>query len=349
MSAIGINVSADGRHDGRSLRDLNVTWARVAARADFDLRDRFADYRRHDVRVLLVFDRLSVEQFPSPSEAFAHYRDLYVGEVRCAQIGNEADHASDSSWTMTPDELAALGRTARAELPGWYLVCAGMASGQPDYLVGADLSWCDAIAMHPYLKDAPNPNDVEDLEDIGILLDRYQALGLPVWITEWGWWGDDEARGAEEVGDMVRWAAARTDVPAFFYFCLDDAMVAPFGLYTDRGAPKPAVAPFRSQAARAVEVPLVPPPIVVPPPPPPTLPELAAVDQAWCDLWQSATVAPSPVPFNPASAFYKHWAANREAVGLPVGPERSDDGGTFQAFSRAGVLKWAGGDAVEAA
>jgi hypothetical protein len=191
--------------------------------------------------VLLVFDRLSVEEFDDAGAAFGWYDLRYGHLVEAWQIGNEPDLESPSSWSMTVEDLVALGHVARAYLPGRTIIAAGLASGQPSYLTGQDISWCDAIAVHPYLKDMTPDNDLPDVDE---LVAAYQQLGKPVWITEWGWWGDDETRGAAEVADVVTWAAATDQIGAYFHFCADDAMVAPFGLYRADGTPKPAVEAF---------------------------------------------------------------------------------------------------------
>jgi hypothetical protein len=158
---------------------------------------------------------------------------------------------------MSPAELASLGRAVRGILPRPHvLVCAGLASGQPDYLGDIpDLSWADAVAIHPYLKDAPNPGDVEDLPDVNDMLASYREYapeGMPFLITEWGWWSDDEPRASQEVRDMVGWAGATGDCEVFFYFCTDDQMVPPFGLLRSNGHEKPKAKPFKEQAPLAV-------------------------------------------------------------------------------------------------
>jgi hypothetical protein len=126
---------------------------------------------------------------------------------------------------MSQAELSVLGRAVRASFPDTPLVCAGLASGQPGWLDeggGVDLSSFDALAYHPYIKDAPNPDDLEDLPDVTGLHEAYGQYGLPLLITEWGWWSGEEVRAAQETREMVNWAGSQSELEVFFYFCLGD-------------------------------------------------------------------------------------------------------------------------------
>lgn len=297
MSNIGMNVSADGRHDAASLAALRCTWARIFHRRYFDISTRLAEYRHAGISVLLGFDRTSVDEYPSAADAFADALRRYGQWVAAWQIGNEPDGEGESSWTMSQDDFTMLGRTARACFPNRLIVAGGMVSGQPSWLAGQDLSWCDLLDAHLYLKDAPNPNDIEDVPDIDVALPGYQALGKPVILGEWGYWGDDEQRGAEEVADMVGWVAPRTDVPLFFYFCADDAMVAPFGLMRADGSLKPAYGAFRRQAANAVPAPLpTPGQVTEPVPEPEPVPAAPSADPwKWFTAEQIAAATECPV------------------------------------------------------
>jgi hypothetical protein len=246
MASLGLNVSRDGHHDPSLIRGLGATWLRIVATPEHDLRDYFRQCRAAGLKILLVLARES-------GGDYAGYAARYASLVDAWQVGNEADLVSPSSWTMTPAELAALGRSVRAILPRPHvLVCAGMASGQPEWLDGMDISWCDALAVHGYLKDAPNPDDIEDLPDIPALVEGYRAFGKPVIMSEWGWWGDAEPRASEEVRDMIAWAARTDLIECMCYFCADDLMVPPFGLLDARGREKPRGRAFKEQAALAI-------------------------------------------------------------------------------------------------
>jgi hypothetical protein len=250
------------------------------------------------LKILLVLARES-------GGDYARYTRLYGSLVDVVQIGNEPDLASPSSWTMAQGDLAALGRAARMAFPRpMPLACAGLASGHPEWLAGVDLSWADAIAFHPYLKDAPNPTDIEDLPDVDGLVDGYAAYGLPLLITEWGWWDDREPRASEEVRDMVGWAARTGDIEAFFYFCASDGMVPPFGLLAN-GKEKPAAGAFREQAKVAIHS-LWPAPAIPAPPAP---------DAA--DPWRFFTAEQiASVTRCPLDAIQEHWPRLVEQMAL---------------------------------
>jgi hypothetical protein len=141
MSSIGLNVARDGRHDPALIRGLGATWIRIVALPDLDLSDYFRRCRSAGLKILLVLARESGGDYAALAARYATLVDAW-------QVGNEADHVSPSSWTMQPSELAALGRSARAILPRPHvLVCAGMASGHPEWMAGMDLSWADAVAV----------------------------------------------------------------------------------------------------------------------------------------------------------------------------------------------------------
>lgn len=253
MASVGLNVPADGRATPEQIAAFHATWIRVVGKRQYDLREYFGACQARGIRVMLVLARESFDGFASWADGIAHYGRLYATHVAAYQIGNESDLVSPSSWDMPVSELVALGKTARAALPTAHLVCSGMASGHPEYLDGADLSWCDSLAVHPYLKDAPNPSDLEDLADMDVLVRAYQRFGKPVIVSEWGWWGQESARAVAEVDDAIGWAANTSDCAAFFYFALLDD-VPPFGLLRADGTEKPRAAAFKRQAANAKDL-----------------------------------------------------------------------------------------------
>lgn len=244
MASPGMNIPRDGSADPAHLAAGGVTWVRVVAHPDHDLTSYFGRLASYGIKVLLVLAR---ESGGDP----LGWERTYGDKVAAVQAGNEPDLDSESSWTMTKPELVAFGRRVRQAWPEHAVVCAGLASGHPEWLDGVDLSWCDAIAVHPYLKDAPNPNDIEDLVDIPDLIDRYRRFGKPILITEWGWWGVDEDRAMQETTDAAAWMATTDDVEIFFYFCWSDAMVPPFGMLKANGSPKPRYAPWVMAAPKA--------------------------------------------------------------------------------------------------
>ena len=281
MASIGVNVDRAGRHDPAVVRGLGATWIRIVAMPDIDLSVYFRNCRQAGLKILLVLAKES-------GGDYARYQRLYGALVDAVQVGNEPDLDSPSSWTLSQGELVALGKAARAAFPFTPLVCAGLASGHPEWLDGADLSWCEALAFHPYLKDAPSDTDLEDLPDVDGLVRAYQRFGKPLLMTEWGWWGSEEGRATEEVRDMVRWAGRTGDVEVFFYFCADDAMVPPFGLLDAKGKPKGRATAFKEQAPLAIHSLW---PTVAPEPPP-----AGPAPWAWWTPEQLAAAAACPLP-----------------------------------------------------
>jgi hypothetical protein len=363
-AAIGVNCGLGASTSPAQITRLGATVARIVARREYDATPLLRDLSAVGVRALMVYDRQSFEAFgpidgpelvTTAALAFVEYGRRHGGLVAIHQPGNESDHESPSSWDLPVDAVVSLGRLARAAFPDAQIATPGLASGQPGYLLGRDLSWADAVAVHPYgkraSKDWPDPDwGTGDLDE---LLDGYAALGLPLIISEIGLPVPDvdEAFQADYCRRMLGSLNARPDVLVACWFALDDA-VPGYGLFRADGSARPAAGQFIAAAAESTARPLpLPGGTVTPPPEPPTPPEpvLSARDAAWRDLWQSATAPPAPVPFNPDAAFYRHWQTNRDAVGLPVGPEHADDEGVFQAFSRAGVLKWAPDSDVTAA
>lgn len=245
MAAIGLNVRADGSLDPSRLRGLNASWIRLVAIPEYDLREYFEQCRQVGLKILLVFAKES-------GEDYAEYFERYGALVHAIQVGNEPDLESDSSWTMSRDELRALGLRVRKAWPKPFpLLCGGLASGHPSWLSDLDLDWCDYLAVHPYAKDSANPNDVEDQPDVQDLLEAYRPFGKPLVVTEWGWPSDEEPRASEEVWDLVSWAADTSKIEAFFYFAAHGDVGA-FGLWKEDGRAKKKAKAFRDAALAAV-------------------------------------------------------------------------------------------------
>jgi hypothetical protein len=265
----GINVVLDGRHDPEQVIQAGGDAVRIVLSTQLDQTNILRAYKDRGLYRLGVYDGDSDNEFPNHDEAMAYYSNLYGPYLSAVQVGNEPDlMESPSSWTMSQPMLASLGWQARTHFgERMPLVCAGMASGQPQWLETLDIRWCNYLAVQPYAKDMsthrrymrrpPDPpryaagrgpaRALNDLPDIEPLMREYALYGLPLMITEWGWWGD-EVRGEYEVRDVVRWAEQSPLIERFFYFCMDDGMVPPFGLYRADGSPKPAASAFRDES-----------------------------------------------------------------------------------------------------
>jgi predicted chitinase len=301
MSYIGLNVPRDGSFPGLSVRALGATWIRIVATPEANLSGYLKDCKARGLRVLMV---LAKESHPLDRTQLIAYYFLYKDLVDAWQVGNEPDLVSESSWTMTQAELVALGRLVRDVFPRpTHLVVGGLGSGQPDWLKGVDLSWADSLGLHLYLKDAPNPTDIEDLPDVPATIAAYRAVvpaRLPFVMTEWGWWGAEEGRATEEVRDMVRWAAESPLIEAFFYFCAGDFMVAPFGLLDAEGRHKDRADAF-TVASRLATPATWPRPGVEPTPEPAPAPGTPDPWQWWSPDEIAAAIR------CPAGAIEEHW------------------------------------------
>jgi hypothetical protein len=168
--------------------------------------------------VLLVLARESIGD--DTEHRLALFARRYNGLVNAVQIANEPDHVSESSWTMAPDDLNRLLRTARAVFgPSKLLIGPGLVSGHPEWAAQIDWSPVDAIAAHPYAK-WPYTSELD------ALIGGYAAYGLPVWVTEYN---------ARTLG----MAAALRDDPRIgvaLAFCYSDRVVDGFGLIEDEQA-----------------------------------------------------------------------------------------------------------------
>jgi hypothetical protein len=78
------------------------------------------------------------------------------------------------------------------------------------------------------------------------LFDRYLVFGFPLWVTEIGTVDEpNQAAYLENVYALARDAYAG-QVSVVFWFCWSDGMVAPFGVVSSSGEPKPAYHQYRT-------------------------------------------------------------------------------------------------------
>lgn len=279
MTDLGLNLPADARIPAQAAWFLGARWTRVVAKPDVDLRPWMRDAKARGLKILLVIARESFSQPFEQEERWTmdewlaslqgewsipvgvsalpylatcqHYAGLYGGLVDAVQGGNEADHESPSSWTMSPSDLngllLAINTAFGAEM---YVVGPGLVSGNPEYMNGVDLDLLDAIAVHPY---GQRPDALQDWSEtpgnfgtVAGLLDSYRRFQKPIWVTEVGVSTtqvseDFQARYCEA---MMRSLKLRADVPVAMWFCHDDLMVPEFGLMRESEFPKPAATAF---------------------------------------------------------------------------------------------------------
>ncbi len=178
MSLLGANIPARGEVPPGEVATIGAKWARMVALPDYDATDYMWALQARGVRVLLVFARESFAGFATWEQAAFVYAGRYAPHADAIQVGNEPDHVSDSSWTLSHQDLNKLLRTFRAAWPKTQLVGPGLVSGQATWVAGIDLSLVEGIAVHPYAKQ---PGEAA----LSTMLNQYAAYGKMVWITEY--------------------------------------------------------------------------------------------------------------------------------------------------------------------
>ena len=230
MANMGLNVARDSSSNLNAVVSLNATWIRIVAMPDHDLTDYLRSARARNLKVLLVLARESFIEPGPRQDMYALYKQRYVdtGLVHAIQVGNEMDHASPSSWSMSQKEFESFGKSVRAAFPTTTIVTGGLVSGQPSWLAGVDLSWAQAISLHPYGKSPSEtwPHPGWGTGYIGDFLDSYAVYGKPLLITEVGLSTDEvtEEFQAAYCQRMVDYFARRTDILGVMWFCISDQM-----------------------------------------------------------------------------------------------------------------------------
>lgn len=249
MGQQGLNFPADMRLAPQFGHMLKAQWLRVVLKPEYDLTPWIADAHRLGLNVLGVVARESITDGDPFIEWADAYHERYGDSLEAIQCGNESDHESPSSWTMTPAELNDLLAAFNARFQDTTIVGPGMVSGDPHYLDAVDLDLLDGIAVHPY-GQRPDNGDWSELPGnfgaVGRLLDSYRYHGKDIWVTEIGVSTTEcspefQARYCEA---MLKALSLRKDVPVVCWFASDDLMVPEFGLFDVNGKPKPAAAAF---------------------------------------------------------------------------------------------------------
>lgn len=360
---IGTNIRRDGGDRPDRVAASGARFARFVPMREHDLGGYLDGLVRAGVEPFAV---LAKESFgfgdrvdrKLAAAALDEYKRRYGALVGRWQVGNEYDLESESSWTLALSELAALGRLARERLGDRaYLVVGGAADGAPDdepeeRLAGADLSWADAIAIHTYGQGVPGWTRDDGLpvlphspygfrSTVRDLIDGYraQAPEKDLWITEMGFRWDElgEERAAAYCEAFLGYLTARCpEVSGFAQFCLTDAQVHGFGLYTGEGQAHRTAAVFARYAALAGA------PAPAPAPAPRGLTAAEAEEEAWRDLFLAAEGSHSRgIVYAPHLGIAKYWRLHHRELGSAVGPERpaADGSVVYQAFA-LGVVRW---------
>lgn len=265
---VGINGPPDARFTAAEVLVTGARLIRFPAWPDVDtdlVAARLADYAVAGIGTLLVLDRSAIGDDPALWEArIREWRAKYGLWASGWEAGNEPDHASDSSSTMSPQDFGRLLKIARRALgPQARIIAGGQVSGNPDWLNEVDLSPVDALGVHPYGKH-PEFDWPFTGWGTGYLLDLlngYRRFGKPLAITEIGLAvgdGISEPFQAEYLARTFR-ALDRWGVAQACWFALHDD-VKGFGLLRADGSKRPAYDAFRAAAGGPIQ-----PPAPVPP------------------------------------------------------------------------------------
>jgi hypothetical protein len=182
-------------------------------------------YQWNDYVALLRMHGMSILAIQtSDSGDIEQYENYFLDFI---QIGNEPFNIGPSSWTQTPEELNNLVSRARNFFPESLLVMAGLADGDETKLDLLDLDKVDFVACHP---------GIETPETIDEYIARYMqhSDGLKIMVTEF------------YNPNLTRQLKANPNVRDAMFFCYDDKMVTPHGLY-NHGVKKPAYDVYISQ------------------------------------------------------------------------------------------------------
>lgn len=138
----GPNVDVLLPLDDEQILDSGATWFRAPLRLDAPGPATVERLVGKGLEFVGVVDRTTA------SSSRAQYDAAYGGLVAAVQIGNEWDHVSSSSWTMSPRELLALAAVwagfAQSQIMG------GMADGRPAVLTPELAAAFRYAAFHPY-------------------------------------------------------------------------------------------------------------------------------------------------------------------------------------------------------
>lgn len=200
---------------------------------------------------------------------------------------------------------------------------------------------------HPYLKDAPNQDDLEDQPDVDELVRAYRAYGKPVVISEWGFPRGD--RQAAETREMLLWADAASASGEIDEFYLFD-QIPEFALTDEALA---AVKETTAYLAAVKPAPVDPAPTPAPVDPVPEstpTPEvrIMTLEDVQEMAYKVAEIRePKVGDVNRDGAIYRAWKGRRADVGVPMTGEIAlDDGRAAVVCSSGKLLVWEGGDKV---
>ncbi len=219
LFGLGVNIAGRGEYPVPLLLQTGLRSARFPLYPDVNIKRYILELTTNSITPILVVARESVELFPNWPAAFAHYRHLY-GDIPGLmwQLGNEADHESDSSWTLRGADVNRLAITALNTLGPKVYLGPGLVSGDPTWIEreGLNTRLFNALAIHPYAK-APDADDTREM----LTAYRWRAAngGLGLVATEF------HARALGMAAYLNR------ELDGACAFCFSDTMVPSFGLF----------------------------------------------------------------------------------------------------------------------
>lgn len=261
MGEIGINVAKEGTSVEKLLQ-LNVQYIRIVADKTFATMQRAFFIKCHlaGIKVMLVFDSTSFNQFGNWEDAIRYYQALFGVLVDVWVFGNEPDAGWDgnksfqqrqnenpSSWIMHGWEVNKAMQAGRQTLGNdVFIGTPGLCSGRADWLEqeAINLEWVNALLVHPYGQGTPTfPSPYGFGGSVIDLKKNYLSRmrpGQKFMISEWGVQGTEipDNVAVPYCASMVDLCVADPQIEVMVYFCEDDAMVGNFGLYKN-GNPKP--------------------------------------------------------------------------------------------------------------
>lgn len=149
--------------------------------------------------------------------------------VKFWQIGNEPDHVSPSSWTLSQADYSDLIDVCKSVLASKVLIGAGLVSGDSEWLKGVpSAKFLDAIAVHPYGQKPDSWTEEWGFGYASDLINTYKQYDKPIWVTEFGWDSDNQQERAGYHAEMLR-SLAKVGVAVALQFAFTDD-VPGFGL-----------------------------------------------------------------------------------------------------------------------
>ncbi|MBI2595603.1 hypothetical protein HYW46_02605 [Candidatus Daviesbacteria bacterium] len=266
-SRFGLHIPNDGSFDPVQIMETGAGWIRFVAMQEdkvdpTKILEYLARCRQIGIKSLAVVAKESIGD-RDLKDAARFFAQVYDGAVDAWQIGNEPDDTNpDGKWSWKMDgvsftSLLWIFRNAMGQKA--YLVAGGLDTNRLEYLQDVDLSWVNALAIHPYgqgLPDWPSPYGFPG--HIGLMVDKYfkyaNIFGKKLWITEWGINHDHfgENYAADYIRKMLTYlrdsVEVNTKVDKIFYYNLFDQANQEFSLVHTDYTKKPSYYAFKDVA-----------------------------------------------------------------------------------------------------